>query len=286
MPKRARMALYGAGAGALALFTVWFATFHIALVRRADRSILIGFTGLQRPHLNGVASFLATLCNPNHYVVLVALPVIVALVRRRPRHAAAMGAIVVGANLTTQLLKPLLAAPRPVGVTGLSINAASWPSGHATAAMTLVLCTVLAAPARRRPLVAALMAAFAIAVCYSFLALNWHYPSDVLGGFLVATTWALAGAAVLLWAEARWPVRRSVGADASREASSLAGVLRPVGAVLACAAAVVAIVALTRPHAVLSYASAHSAFVVGAAAIAACGMGIAGAASLALNRSG
>ncbi len=206
-------------------------------------------------------------------MVLVALPVIVALVRRRPRHAAAMGAIVVGANLTTQLLKPLLAAPRPIGVSGLFIDAASWPSGHATAAMTLVLCAVLAAPGRRRPLVAALMAAFAIAVCYSFLALHWHYPSDVLGGFLVAATWALAGAAVLLWAEARWPVRRSVGADAPREASSVGSVLRPVGAVLACAAAVVAIVALARPHAVLGYASAHSAFVIGAAAIAACGMG-------------
>jgi membrane-associated phospholipid phosphatase len=285
MSKRARMALFGAGAGALALIAVWFATFHVPLVRRADSSILIGFTGLQRPHLDRVTHFVATLCDPNHYVVLVALPMIVALVRRRPRHAAAMAAIVVGANLTTQLLKPLLAAPRPSGVSGLYIDAASWPSGHATAAMTLVLCAVLAAPGRRRPLVAALMAAFAIAVCYSFLSLHWHYPSDVLGGFLVAATWALAGAAVLLWAEARWPVRRSVGADAPREASSVGSVLRPVGAVLACAGAVVAIVALARPHAVLDYASAHSAFVIGAAAIAACGMAIAGAASLALNRS-
>lgn len=285
MPKRARMAFYGAGAGAFALIAVWFATFHIALVRRADRSILIGFTGLQRPRFDALAHFVATLCNPNRYVVLVAVPIIVALVRRRPRHAVAMVAIVLGANLTTQLLKPLLAAPRPIGVNGLSINAASWPSGHATAAMTLVLCAVLAAPARRRPLVAALMAAFSIAVCYSFLALHWHYPSDVLGGFLVATTWALAGAAVLLWAEARWPARRSVGADAPREASSVGSVLRPAGAVVACGAAVVAVVALARPHAVISYAGAHSAFVIGAAAIAAAGMAIAGAASLALNRS-
>ena len=64
---------------------------------------------------------------------------------------------------------------------------ASWPSGHATAAMSFALCAVLAAPARLRPLVAAVGAAFAVAVCYSFLALAWHYPSDVLGGFLVAT---------------------------------------------------------------------------------------------------
>ncbi|MEO8966429.1 MAG: phosphatase PAP2 family protein [Solirubrobacteraceae bacterium] len=285
MPKRARIALYGAGAGALALIAVWFATFHIALVRRLDQSILIGFTGLQRPRLNGVAYFVATLCNPDHYVLLVAVPVIVALVRRRPRHVVAMVAIVLGANLTTQLLKPLLAAPRPIGSPGLYIDAASWPSGHATAAMTLVLCAVLAAPARRRPLVAALMGAFAIAVCYSFLSLHWHYPTDVLGGFLVAATWSLAGAAALFWAQARWPVPSGTASAAPREAISVASVLRPVASVVACAAAVVAIVAVARPHAVISYASAHSVFVIGAAAIAACGLAIAGGASLALNRS-
>lgn len=279
------MALSGAGAGALALIAIWFAAFHIALVRRADRSILIGFTGLQRPRLDTAANFVAGLCSPNHYVVLAALPVIVALVRRRPRHAVAMVAIMLGANLTTQLLKPLLAAPRPLGAASFQINAASWPSGHATAAMTLVLCAVLAAPARRRPLVAAVMAAFAIAVCYSFLSLHWHYPSDVLGGFLVAATWSLAGVAVLFWAQAHWPSRRGAVSDGAREASSVGSVLRPVGAVVACAAAVVAIVALARPHEVVSYASTHSAFVIGATAIAACGMAIASAASLVLNRS-
>ncbi len=128
-----------------------------------------------------------------------AVPVIVALVRRRPRHAAVMLAIVLGANLTTQILKPLLAAPRPlndvVDGTYLFVNAASWPSGHATAAMSLCLCAVLAAPSRWRPHVGALMAVFAIAVCYSFLELAWHFPSDVLGGFLVASVWGLGGAA-------------------------------------------------------------------------------------------
>lgn len=285
MPKRARIALAGAGTGALALIAVWFATFHLALVRRADASILVGFTGLQRPWVDTFTHFVAGLCSPHQYVLLVALPIVVALIRRRPRHAAAMVMIILGANLTTQLLKPLLAAPRPVGVPGLSIDAASWPSGHATAAMTLVLCAVLAAPARRRPLVGAVMAVFAIAVCYSFLELQWHYPSDVLGGFLVATTWALAGAAALFWTQARWPSHQTVAAPEWREASSPASVLRPVGAVIAGAGLVVGIVALARPHQVLSYVGAHSAFVVGAAAIAACGLTIAAVASFALNRS-
>ncbi len=49
------------------------------------------------------------------------------------------------------------------------------------------------------------MAAFAIAVSYSFLELGWHYPSDVLGGFLVATVWTLLGIAALALYEQRRP---------------------------------------------------------------------------------
>ena len=217
------------------------------------------------------------------------MPVIVALLRRRPRHAAVMLAIVLGANLTTQILKPLLAAPRPLNVvvqgSYLSINAASWPSGHATAAMSLCLCAVLAAPTRWRPHVGALMAVFAVAVCYSFLELAWHFPSDVLGGFLVASVWGLTGVATLFWAEDRWPSGHGVGGE-PRERVSVAGVLAPVGVVVAACGALLAGVALARPHAVVSYASGHSAFVLGATAIAVCGLAIAGGASFALSRSG
>ena len=42
--------------------------------------------------------------------------------------------------------------------------------------------------------------------------LRWHYPSDVLGGFLVATTWTLLGVAVLL----ALPQRRPAVASASK----------------------------------------------------------------------
>lgn len=283
MPQRARMALAGAGAGTLALVALWFAAFHVAVVRRVDRSVLLGFTSLQRPRVDALTEFVAGLCSPRQYVVLAAIPILVALGRRRPRPAAVMAVIVSGANLTTHLLKPLLAAPRPIGVHDLSINAASWPSGHATAAMTLVLCAVLAAPARRRPLVGAAMAAFAIAVCYSFLELHWHYPSDVLGGFLVASVWGLGGAAYLFAREPRTALAGEGNRAVSTEAA-LASVLRPLAAVVVVALAVLAVIALARPHAVLAFAGAHTVFVIGAAAIAACGLAIAGAASFALNR--
>lgn len=284
MPNRARMALRGCAAGVILLVITWYLTFHLALVGRADRSILAGFGGLHRARVDHVARFIANLCDPHPYVYLAAIPVLIALVRRRPRVAVAVGMILLGANLTTQLLKPLLATARPIPVPGFSINAASWPSGHATAAMALALCCVLVAPARRRPAVGALMAGFAVAVCYSFLELGWHYPSDVLGGFLVASVWTLLGVGVLYWLEQRRPVRRTLTDEASGERVSLAGALAPVAILIVAAVFLAGIVALARPQEVLAYSTAHSTFIVGAAAIAACGLTIATAAALALRR--
>ena len=49
MPKRAKPAAIGAGAGVVLLALTWFAAFHVGFVEHADRSILRGFVGLHRP---------------------------------------------------------------------------------------------------------------------------------------------------------------------------------------------------------------------------------------------
>jgi membrane-associated phospholipid phosphatase len=249
------------------LAATWFAAFHVGIARHADQSIFSGFYELNgHGPIAWLALHVAELCNPSPYVYFVAVPIVVALARGRPRVAVAVAALVLGANLTTEVLKPLLAEHRAISLLGASpVQSASWPSGHATAAMSLALACVLVVPARARPLVAALGALFAVAVSYSFLTLGWHFPSDVIGGFLVATTWALLAIAGLKAAESR----SSWAAPAVR-GRSVAGTLGPLGATLAGAVALAALVLLTRPHEAVSYAHAHPVFVVGAAAIAAC----------------
>jgi hypothetical protein len=224
----------------------------------------------------------ARLCNPRPYTVLAAIPVLVALLRGRPRVAITLGAIMLAANETTQLLKPLLAAPRDP-VWWSPISNASWPSGHATASMSLALCSVIAVPARRRPLVAALMTAFSLAVCYSFLELGWHYPSDVLGGYLVATGWTLLGVAGLSVYEAQRPAR-APSRVVERPALSVGEALIPAGVLLFAAGVFVGLIVLARPHEVLDYARVHEAFVIGAAAIAALGLTVASGLMLVLRR--
>lgn len=271
----------GAAGAALLLLVTWFLAFHVPSFEHADVSVLGGFTDLRRGRVDSVARHIAGLCNPNPFVYFAGAVVLLALARKRPGVALVIATILLGANVTTQLLKPLLAAPRPVPTSVSGISAAAWPSGHATAAMSLALCSVLAVPSRLRPAVAALGAAFAVAVSYSFLTLNWHYPSDVFGGFLVASVWTLLGISVLFALRARFA--RDMVADPGFR-PSLGQALRPPAAALLGAIALAALVVLARPQAVVNYAESHTAFVVGACAIAAVGLVLATCVMLALRR--
>jgi len=276
------MAGLGAVVGLVLLIICWFAAFHISVVEHADRSINGGFAALGgRPRISSAANFIVGLCNPKPYVYLCALPVLVAVARRRLWVALAIGSILLGANFTTQLLKPLFAHPREAGLLGDAWGAASWPSGHATAAMSLALCCVLAAPSRLRPSVAAAGAMFAVAVAYSLLVLESHFASDVIGGFLVAAIWALLGAmAVFVAAEGR------SHPDAGRAPArpSVSSAIGPPFAALLLAIAILGLIALARPHAVLSYADLHKGFVIGATGIGLIGLTVATGVMLALRR--
>lgn len=289
MRRRARWALIGAGAGVGLLFAAWFAAFHVGFVGRADQSIYSGFSDLYSHHyVDGVANFIADLCDPSPYIYFCAVPIVLALARRRLPVAVAIGAILLGANATTELLKPLLAHPRAASLFGGTspVDPVSWPSGHATAAMSLALCMVLAVPARLRPLTATLGGAFAVAVSYAFLTLGWHYPSDVLGGYLVAGIWTLLGVAAVFAFEGRG--QRAGSEDLATgdlgARVSVSEALGPPALALAAAVALALLIILARPHQVVSYARVHEAFVVGAVAIGALGLMLATGLTLALRR--
>ena len=277
----ARWALAGTAACVALLAATWVAAFHIGIVREADQWTYAGFGNLSHHGVvRRVANLFVGLCDPPRYVIWAPVAVVIALLRGRPRVAVGAGAILLGANVTTEVLKRVLAEPRPDAVLGgwTPLPAASWPSGHSTAAMAAMLCLMLASPARLRPLVAAFGAAFAIAVGYSLLAVGTHYPSDIFGGFLVATTWTLVIVAALSVAEGRAPIA------ATADRISMRAALVPQGAVLVAAALLVGVLALGRPHDVVSYALAHKQLVVVAAAIATLSVTVSTGVMLSLRR--
>jgi membrane-associated phospholipid phosphatase len=265
------------------LALVWVAAFHLGVFRHADQSIYLQFRDLHaHSRIQWLADRFVGLFNPNPYVYLVLVPLIVAMLRGRPRIVLAVAAIVLGANMATEVLKHLVAQPRPASLfaSGVSpVPPVSWPSGHATAAMSLVLASVLAVPARLRPAVAALGAVLAVAVGYSSLTDGLHYPSDILAGFLVAAACTLAVVAALMVAERLRPTWRAPSARVSMRAA-----LGAPGAVVAAALVLGAIVVLSRPDDVIAYARAHEAFMLGAAGIAALSLALSTGVVLSIRR--
>jgi membrane-associated phospholipid phosphatase len=121
----------------------------------------------------------------------------IALLRRRPWLAVAVLVAIVGANVTTQVLKRLV-LPRPALSPDLGVGTInSFPSGHVTVAAVLGLALLVVVAPRWRPIVAIAAGVFLVLIGTSVLVAGWHRAEDVAGGAAVALAW-VAGAAALV----------------------------------------------------------------------------------------
>ena len=163
----------------------------------------------------GLAEAIAVLGDPLPLLGFLAVACAIALLRGRPRDALAATVVVAGANLTTQALKAVLAHPRSQTLLGGSgADAVGFPSGHTTAASSIAIAFALVVPPRPgRRSSSPSAPAFGLAVGLSVVVIAWHYPSDVIGGILVAAGW---GFAVLAAAAGRSTARAARAAEAQR----------------------------------------------------------------------
>jgi membrane-associated phospholipid phosphatase len=175
-----------------------------ASVQHQDAVLLTHFA--ERGSRTGsVAAGIVMLGDLGALLPLLAIACGIALARQRPRAALAAIFVVAGANLTTQLFKALLAHPRVQALVGVEqIGANSFPSGHTTAVASIAIAFAFAVPRDWRPAVALVGTGLVIAVGCSVMALGWHYPSDVLGGILVAAGWGFAALAGLQAMRGGW----------------------------------------------------------------------------------
>jgi membrane-associated phospholipid phosphatase len=236
-----------------------------------DAAMLHGFVALDRPRVHSSVVVLAHLADPAPYLLVGAALIVVAVARGMLWRAGAVAVLLVATGASTQAVKHLLAQQRFESWLGVhQVGTAAWPSGHSTAAMTLALCAVLVAPAALRPLVAVLGGAFAAGVGYAVLVLAWHFPSDVLGGFLMAGTWTALAVTALRVVE-----RRPAESMARRGLDPALGL-----GVAGAAALAAAVIAVVPRDAVTLYASERPTLVVGALVLAA----VAGALAAGLAR--
>jgi membrane-associated phospholipid phosphatase len=269
------------------LALTWVAASLVPASHVQDAVALSDFTQLAHPRVDVLAKLMLALLDPPLYTLWAIALVGIALGRERPKVALAAALVLVLAPLSAEALKPLLAHPH-AHVGYATVGAASWPSGHSTAAMTLALCAVLIAPRQARALVAACGCAFAIAVGFSLLVLAWHLPSDVFGGYLLAALWSSLAIAALALAERRWPsaaprVQRSARVLPAL-ASSLMVLLGVLLAVIAAFGILVGVSLAVRHRHLALFAVDHRALVVAAFGIATLAVLIASTLTAALRR--
>lgn len=201
---RRRLVAFALLAG-VALVAVYFITIQTAWGQGIDDRGLAGAD--QTPsHVAGMFwRVLDTITASSLVLVLVGV-LSFALVRRRAAVAVAVVVLVVGANVTTQVLKRAL--PRPM-LSGLDPLGPSWPSGHTTVAMSLALAVLLVVPPSARPLTAVAVQSYALVVGVAVIGVSWHRPGDAVGAYLVSAMWAAIVSVPLVSGAARPPVGRA-----------------------------------------------------------------------------
>jgi membrane-associated phospholipid phosphatase len=115
------------------------------------------------------------------------VPPALGLLRRSPRHAMAAAVLVVGANVTTQILKNHVFERPDL----LSLGAPnSLPSGHTTVAASIAMALALVSPPLLRLPLAVLGTAGSLLVGTATVVAGWHRLSDVAAAVLVSGVWA------------------------------------------------------------------------------------------------
>lgn len=253
--------------------------------RSLDGTALQQLGTLQHTTVAALADRLVVFGDPAQVGLIGIALALVALARGRRRLALGVVVLLGATSVGSQVLKALLAHPRPGHPTAVGpVVPDSFPSGHATAAMSLALAGVIVAPPRLRPLIGVVGGAAALAVGFSIVLLGWHFPSDVVGGYLLAAATSLGVVTAVRAADARWPARhgrRLVSSAVARVAEFGLGTAALVGAL---GVALFGLAALTRLPALADYLGQHKALAIVLPGMAAAGVALIASVTTTLSR--
>ena len=123
----------------------------------------------------------------------------IASIQRKPQLAVVATMAIIGANVSSQLLKYLI-LDRSDLLDGLFYPLPnSFPSGHSTAAASIAVALVLVLPPLLRAPVVLLAGAAVALLGVSTVVAGWHRMADAIGGVYLATAWGAGLAAALVW---------------------------------------------------------------------------------------
>jgi membrane-associated phospholipid phosphatase len=127
----------------------------------------------------------------------------IALVRRGLWLAFVATLLVVGANLTTQVLKSVITRP-DLGIDPERAAAGnSLPSGHTAVAASVAVALVLVLPSKVRAWWAVLGAGYTALAGVATMSAGWHRPSDAMASLLIVGAWAGVAGLLLIAGQRR-----------------------------------------------------------------------------------
>ncbi len=116
--------------------------------------------------------------------------------------ALAMGVTTLIAALTSDVMKYFFARVRPDFVAQLDpITSPAFPSGHANNAAVVYILFIMLVPQARHPLWQLAAAAMILLTGMSRIMLGVHWPTDVLGGWMLGASFALMAGGVIAYRE-------------------------------------------------------------------------------------
>lgn len=176
------------------LFIVLAVAVVLGWTSSVDIAVLKAVHAMASPAFDAIVLVLTNFGKP---VVAAAVAVILAAVlfaQKRVQPAVIMACGVLGSGLVAYIVKLLVERTRPDLWTWLVTETGySFPSGHATASAALVLCGIVLlwhAKWRRTALVVG--GVYVACIAFTRLYLGVHYPSDILGGWLLSFAWVTA----------------------------------------------------------------------------------------------
>jgi membrane-associated phospholipid phosphatase len=260
-----------AAAAAVAIFALMVGAYYVGPVSTWDGAALDGLSSLaHHARVLRAADAMAHSADPAVVIAALAGLCAIAVSQGRAQRAIAAALLVGGAGLCTMIFKVAAAHPRVHPALGdHQLGSTAFPSGHATAAMSLALAAVMIARGRWRLGAAIAGGVYAVGVAIALVVMRWHYPSDVIAGLLVATAVGMLVLAGLRFAADRGR-RRVPKPWFSARSSGVRAVEALVGLLALGAAGVAAL----RPHQLGSFAVAHTAGTAAAVAIAAAAVGL------------
>lgn len=197
---RRKPTFFGSAALVLTLLALFLAigfALRTPLIETFDESLGNLLRASDRPFLPAAADAFDVIGSTLGFAVVTLLACLVCLVRRRGGDALFVLASTVGAWLLNTAAKRAFERPRPELDALFAADGFSYPSGNATIGIALfgMIAVVFAASARSAAAkaVGGVVAAVAVLLLGGFrIYAGVHYPSDILGGYLLGGAYLLA----------------------------------------------------------------------------------------------